>query len=291
MAGPGVPAGVRAPGVARTADVTPTLLRLLGMDPLAADLDGVDLLAPGRPARAMPRPYYPRSLGWAPLHSYRVGALKSSTRRGRSSTTLPPIPASSATSRAPIPAQVARLREALGAGAAGRDERRAQRVGPARSRSGCAPSATWPTAPAPASAENALADPKDRIERWQLFEEGTWAEATGRPRRRGDRVPALVRGRAGERHLPPIARRRACGRAGTRGRRRTRWATLESLAPDDPLAWHEAAVSRAEAGRLEEAIRAERRAIALGPDLPELHNHLGILLARGGEVPAALGPS
>ena len=73
-AGPGVPTR-RVPGLARTADVTPTILRLLGLDPLP-QIDGTDLFAAGRPRESYAETWYPRSLGWSPLHSYRVGSQK-----------------------------------------------------------------------------------------------------------------------------------------------------------------------------------------------------------------------
>jgi protein O-GlcNAc transferase len=64
--------------------------------------------------------------------------------------------------------------------------------------------------------------------------------------------------------------------------------SLETLAPSDPLAWHERAIALDAAGDLDEAMRSERRAIALDPSLPEPHNHLGSLLARAGRLPEAL---
>jgi Flp pilus assembly protein TadD len=54
------------------------------------------------------------------------------------------------------------------------------------------------------------------------------------------------------------------------------------------VAWHERAIALDAAGQLEEAMRSERRAIALDPSLPEPHNHLGSLLARRGQHPEAL---
>src|SRR4029450_10299176 len=59
--------------------------------------------------------------------------------------------------------------------------------------------------------------------------------------------------------------------------------TLETIAPSDPVAWHERAIALDAAGQLEEAMRSERRAVALDPTLPEPHNHLGSLLARRGQ--------
>ena len=63
---------------------------------------------------------------------------------------------------------------------------------------------------------------------------------------------------------------------------------LETIAPSDPVAWHERAIALDAAGQAEEAIRSERRAIALDPSLPEPHNHLGSMLARRGQAGEAL---
>jgi protein O-GlcNAc transferase len=63
---------------------------------------------------------------------------------------------------------------------------------------------------------------------------------------------------------------------------------LEMIAPSDPVAWHERAIALDAAGDLEEAMRSERRAIAIDDTLPEPHNHLGSLLARADRLPEAL---
>jgi choline-sulfatase len=285
VAGPGVPAGLRARGMARTADVTPTILRLLGMDP-PSPIDGVDLLGAGRPRESYAETYYPRSLGWSPLHSYRVGALKLIDAPRPELYDLSTDPHEQRDRASTDPAQVARLREALA---------RARQGETSGARSASDPEVAErlralgyvTTDPAPASSEAALADPKDRIERWQLFEEGTWAEGRGDLAAAVARFRQLVRDEPGNatfrRSLAAVLRKSGNVRAAADA-----LAALETLAPDDPLAWHESAVSLAEAGKLDEAIRAERRALALGPALPELHNHLGILLARKGEVPASL---
>ena len=75
LAGPGVPRGERRPGPARTADVTPTLLALLGLG-VPAGLDGRNLLAGPLPRESYAETLYPASFGWAPLFSYRLGSLK-----------------------------------------------------------------------------------------------------------------------------------------------------------------------------------------------------------------------
>src|SRR5262249_2550614 len=75
LAGPGVPEGKRRPGLARTADVLPTILGRLG---IAAPhgLHGVGLLSRPPPAAAYAETLYPQTFGWAPLHAWRRGSLK-----------------------------------------------------------------------------------------------------------------------------------------------------------------------------------------------------------------------
>ena len=158
-AGPGVPTR-RVPGLARTADVTPTILRLLGMDPMP-QIDGMDLLAAGRPSRELRRDLYPAQPRLVAA-STRTGSARSSssTRRGRSFTTSADDPDEPRNRASTDPAQVARLREALARARQG-ETSGARSASTPRSPSGCAPSATSP-GPGPVPAEKALADPKDR---------------------------------------------------------------------------------------------------------------------------------
>ena len=82
MAGPGVPAGVVSPVVARGIDVAPTLLDLAGGIPPRGAMEGRSL-GPALRGRPMPNePAYAESLfarlrlGWAPLHAWRTARLK-----------------------------------------------------------------------------------------------------------------------------------------------------------------------------------------------------------------------
>lgn len=284
VAGPGVPSGVRLAGRARTADVLPTLLAMAGI-PAPVGLDGVDVIGGPRARESYAETVYPRTLGWAPLHSLRVGALKYIDAPRAELYDLAQDPGEEHDRAASRPDDVARLSAALAA------MRRGERTAP---RSADDPQvaerlrALGYVSGAPAGADaSALADPKDRIELWHRFEEATWADA------RGERIKALRSFRALVAAEPPNATFRRTLSAALRRAGRVREAAaalgdLEVVAPDDPLAWHEAAVSAAEAGRLDEALRAERRALVLGPELPELHNHLGILQARAGMTSDAL---
>ena len=218
-AGPGVPTR-RVPGLARTADVTPTILRLLGMDPLP-QIDGMDLLAAGRPREsyaetllsAQPRLVAPPLVSGAARSS-------SSTRRGRSFTTSPTIPMSSATSRAPIPHRSrACARPSRGRGRARRVAREARRT--PRSPSGCAPSATSPRARRPVGGEGAgrSQGPHRAL---AALRGGDLGGGTGRPCVCDDQRSASSSRTS--RGTPPSADRSRprSGRAGTRGRPRRR---------------------------------------------------------------------
>ena len=285
VAGPGVPAGVRLAGRARTADVLPTLLALAGI-PAPAGLDGADVIGGPRARESYAETVYPRTLGWAPLHSLRVGDLKYIDAPRAELYDLAQDPGEEHDRAAARPDDVARLSAALAAMRSGErtasrsasDPQVAERLRALGYVSG---------APAAAAETAALADPKDRIALWHRFEEATWAEA------RGERVEALRSFRALVAAEPSNATFRRTLAAALRRAGRVRDAAaalgnLEVVAPDDPLAWHEAAVSAAEAGRLDDALRAERRALVLGPELPELHNHLGMLQARAGMAADAL---
>ena len=285
VAGPGVPAGVRLAGGARTADLLPTLLAAAGI-PAPAGLDGVDVIGGPRARESYAETIYPRTLGWAPLHSFRVGALKYIDAPRPELYDLAQDPGEQDDLAARRPDDVARLSAALAAMRAA--ERTAVRTASDPQVAERLRALGYVSGAPVASAETtALADPKDRIALWHRFEEAIWADA------RGDRVAALKAFRALVEAEPRNATFRrtlaaALRRAGRNREAAAALADLEVLAPDDPLAWHEAAVSAAEAGRLEEALRAERRAIVLGPELPELHNHLGILQTRAGMATDAL---
>ena len=285
VAGPGVPAGARLPGLARTADVLPTLLHLLDV-PAPEGLDGVDVLGGSRVRESYAETVYPRTLGWAPLHSYRLGPLKYIHAPRPELYDLAQDPGEEHDLAAGRPDDVARMAAAL---AAMRSRARA----PVRAASDPEVAERlralgYVTAPAGADdGARTGADPKDRILLWHRFEQASWADA------RGDRTTALGIFRTLVAEEPANAAfRRALAatlrRAGRAAEANAALGDLEAIAPRDPLAWHEWAVSAAQAGRFAEALRAEQRAITLDPNLPELHNHLGILQARTGKSAEAL---
>jgi choline-sulfatase len=283
IAGPGVGASRRA-GLARTVDLTPTILARLDV-PVPGGLDGADLLGPARSAEAYAETLYPETLGWAGLRALRVGALKYidaprpelydlaadpgetrnlvTTREADAKRLRRGLEALQATERAALPAaddpEVAEKLRALG----------------------------YVSAPPPAAASGPRLDPKDALPAWRLFEEAVWADARGEHARAAQALRDLVRREPGNPAFVQAlaAALRASGQAAQAAEA---LGGLEAIAPSDPVAWHERALALDAAGDLEEAMRSERRAIALDPSLPEPHNHLGSLLVRRGRAAEAL---
>lgn len=285
LAGPGVPEGERRSGIARTADLFPTLLARLGVA-APPGLDGTDLLAgsPGREAYA--ESLYPATFGWSALHAFRNGPLKliDAPRPELYDLAADPLEAHDLAPREPE--AVARLRQALQAVRArarpasiavldGASEERLRALG-----------YVAPAAALDAADDPSAPDPKDRLASYRAFEEAVWAEARGETRAASAGLERLVREEprnlAFRRSLAASLRREgrlaeAVDALGLPGRGR-----------DDAIAWHERAMALAQAGRMTEAEASERTALSLNPLLPEPHNHVGVLLARQGKAAEAL---
>ena len=285
LAGPGITAGQRVAGLARTADVMPTLLRIAGVEP-PRRLDGADLLRGPRARESYAETDYPRTFGWAPLRAYRVGSLKyvAAPRPELYDLTVDPgethdLAASRPTDAARLSGLLAAVREHEGGGGPARfsDPEVAERL---RALGYVA------AEPPPGGTHRALADPKDRIALWDRFQKATAAEMSG------DRTSAI----AALRHLVAADpgngtfRRTLAATLRRAGQARQALAVLGDVrAPaEDALVWHERAIAAEAAGDLSTAVAAAQRALALAPQLPELHNHMGVLHTRGGEMAAAL---
>ena len=242
----------------------------------------MDLLARRPPSRELCRDAAIRAAS-AGRRCTRIGSARSSssTRRGRSSTTSPTIPreqrdrasADPATGRAPARGPGARRGRARRAAAS-------ERVGPGGRR---------------AAARARLRDhgPGARVDGERAgrsqgphralaaLRGGDLGGGTGRPRVRGDAVPRSSSGTS--RGTPPSADRSRprSGRAGTRGRPRTRWPRSRRWPPT--IRWPGTRRAVCARGSRKAGRGDPRRARARSPSvptLPELHNHLGILLAR-----------
>jgi arylsulfatase A-like enzyme/Flp pilus assembly protein TadD len=286
MAGPGVPAGRRIAGMARTVDVVPTVLGRLGLD-VPHGLDGTDLLSGAPPSReSYAETLYPLSLGWAPLFSLRVGALKYIDAPRAELYDLAADPREAHDVASARPADVARLRQALAA--LRKDDRpQAGRTADAETAERLRALGYAAGGPPPVTDMSRLKDPKDALPQWHLFEQANAAEALG------DREAALRALRELVAREPRNATFRRSLSSALRRAGRSREAVaalgeLEAIAPEDAVAWHERAVALAVAGQVDEAIRSEQRATALNPLLPEPFNHLGLLLAQRGRMSEAL---
>jgi arylsulfatase A-like enzyme/Flp pilus assembly protein TadD len=283
LAGPGLPSGERRRGLARTADVAPTVLGAMGV-PAPSDLDGADLMRT-KPQEAYAESRYAAGFGWAPLFSFRAGALKFVEAPRPELYDLAADPHETRDLARERPSDAARLRSALAA------FRRAERAGSAAPIDpGSAEKLRalgYVAGPAPALSVATGRDPKDALPLWQRFEEASWARTRGEPEAAASALRDLVAQDPGN---PAFLRALASAlRLGGRADAAVR--VLDDLtraAPDDALAWHERALAQAAAGRLAEAVASAERAAALDPALPEPHNHLGVLRARQGRAREAL---
>jgi choline-sulfatase len=286
LAGPKFPRGERRPGPARTTDVMPTLLALLGLTP-PQGLDGRDLLAGPLPRESYAETLYPRSFGWAPLFSYRIASLKLVDAPRPELYDLAADPGETASLTDRRPEDVARLRQALAAFRGSDTPGTVPALAPevaerlrALGYAGAAP-------PPPATGER-LVDPKDALPSFREFEQAVWAEA------RGELADAAAGYRRLLDHEPgnPVFRRSLAAVLRRTGRKdeaaRVASAGTKGASGTDAALAHEQALALAAAGRIDEAIRAEAHAIAQNPQLPEPHNHLAVLEARRGRPRDAL---
>lgn len=282
LAGTGVPIG-RRPGVARSVDLLPTILARAGV-PAPGGLDGADLLGPARGTEAYAETLYPETLGWAGLRALRVGAIKYIDAPRPELYDLGSDPGETRDLAGARAGDVDRLRRGLDAlratertaVAAADDPETAEKLRALGYVAGPAAAVTGPRT-----------DPKDALASWRLFEDAIWADARGEHAAAGQALGDLVRSDPGNAAFRQAlaAALRAAGRPKDAAEA---LAPLETLAPSDPIAWHERSIALDAAGNALEATRSERRAIALDAGLPEAHNHLGALLARSGRAAEAL---
>lgn len=264
-------------GLARTADIAPTIAARLGVS-LPGRLDGVDLLGGARGREAYAETFYPRTLGWAGLQALRLGSLKYIAAPRPELYDLATDPGETRDLAAARPQDAARLAAALSAhaapaAAAAADPEVAERL---RALGYVAAGGDTPKA--------AQRDPKDAAPLWRRFEEATAAEA------RGDRDGALRLLRALVKDDPGNAafRRTLASALRRSGRSTEAVALVDASEATDALTLHERALALAAAGRPEEALAVAREAAAGARDLPEAHNHLGVLEARAGRSVEAL---
>jgi choline-sulfatase len=280
LSGPGIPAGERRRGVARSVDVLPTLLARLGV-PAPPRLDGADLLG-ARANEAYAESLYPQALGWAPLHAFRLGSLRYIDAPRPELYDLADDPGETRNRLAERPQEAARLGAALAALRA--QERAPSRAGVSAETAERLGALGYVAGAAAPEGAGGGRDPKDALALWQRFEEASWAAA------RGDDAGALPALRALVRDEPGNAAFRRSLSAALRrtGRAREAAALLTDAAPTDATAWYERALALADAGSLAQAEQSDERALVLDPSLAEVHNHLGVLRAQRGDARQAL---
>ena len=283
LAGPGVPAATRRKDPARSVDLVPTLLGRLSLEQ-PARLDGVDLFARGSAFEAYAESLYPASFGWAPLRSFRIGALKLVEAPRPELYDLEADPGEAADLAAHRPDALARLQQALAASRS--QERRAATPRQDTESQERLRALGYVAGTESGSGEHAddRADPKDRLELYRSFEDAIWADARGE----GEAPLAGLRRLVAREPKNPVFRRTLAAALRRRGRSSEAVAALARADAGDAVSWHERALAEAGAGRLAEASESDRRALALDPSLPEPHNHLGVLLARQGRLAEAL---
>jgi arylsulfatase A-like enzyme/Flp pilus assembly protein TadD len=285
MAGPGVAAGERRSGVARTADLLPTLMGALG-EPVAAGLDGVDRLKQPSPRESYAETFYPAQFGWATLRSFRSGGLKLVDAPRPELYDLAGDPGEARDLARERPEAVERLRQAIRAlRQRGRPSAYASPDAATQER---LRSLGYAGASASIEADEPrdLPDPKDKLEPFLAFEDALSAEARGDAA--GARA-ALARLVARE-PASPLFRRTLASSLRRAGREREALDALGTPGRERRHArdWHERALALARAGRASEAEASERTALELDPALAEAHNQLGILLAGRGRLEEAL---
>jgi arylsulfatase A-like enzyme len=251
LAGPGVPAATRRKDPARSVDLVPTILGRLGLEP-PARLDGVDLFARGSASEAYAESLYPVSFGWAPLRSFRIGALKLVEAPRLELYDLESDPAETTDLAARRPDAIVRLQRAL---AAARSVDRT--AAPARQDAESAErlrALGYVAGAEVESGEDATdrPDPKDRLELYRRFEEAIWADARGE----GESPLASLRQLVAREPGNPAFRRALAAALRRRGRSGEAVAALGRADVGDAVTWHERALAQAGAGRLAEPPRA-----------------------------------
>ena len=280
VAGAGVPSGKRSPGLARSADIAPTLLAILGV-PLGAPVDGVDLTGSRGAGESYAETDYPTGFGWAPLRSWRLGDLKLIDAPDVELYDLSNDPQEDRNLAASKPKDVDRLRAVLHAALATEvraDPRRSEAAVEERLRSLGYVAGGASSGPGAGSAM----DPKKALPLLRDFERALEAEA------RGDLTSsaAILRGLV-KRDPSSLAFQRSLASALRRGGRLGEALSVlrkaAEAAPKDAAIAHDLAIALAEQGLDVQAIEWEERAVAIDHRFVEALVHLAALHAGRGD--------
>jgi choline-sulfatase len=278
VAGPGIPAA-RREDPASLVDIAPTLAKLAGITG-GHDFAGAHSLldAPSTEREIYAESVYPRVAGWSPAHALVRDRWKLIVSRGAE---LYAVSADPAETRNLADSHAA----TVGAMAARIETLRAPRTGgaPAAAASGAAEKlralgyvASAPGRFAPDDAPN----PADHIAAWGEFE-GALADLRARPARAVGRLQKLA---SAFPDAPAFQSTyaRALSQTGSLQAAIAIYRRAVAKWAEDPVLFHELAVTARQAGLAEEALRAETAALALDPSLPSAHNGIGLLMTDAG---------
>ncbi|MBX7185471.1 MAG: sulfatase-like hydrolase/transferase [Vicinamibacteria bacterium] len=281
ISGTGVPVGKRTKDLARSADLAPTLLAILGARGLV-DVDGRNLGAEGGAGEAYAESDYPAGFGWAPLRSWRLGDLKWIDAPAAELYDLARDPHEERNLATARPQDAERLRGVLRMALRSevrRDEQRLSREVEERLRSlGYVAGGARRTA----SAGQAM-DPKSALPLFRAFERAMESEAGGDLKSSADILYGLVAKDPGN-----LTFRRSLASALGRSSRLAETIRVlkegEKSAPQDPTLLHDLAMALAQQGQIEQAIGFDDRALAIDPTFVEALNHVSALHAGRGEL-------
>lgn len=280
ISGPGVSPGARLTGVARSADLLPTLLGVLGIEG-PPGLDGRNLRKDSSGREAYAESDYATGFGWAPLRAWRIGNLKLIDAPRPELYDLAVDPGESSDLSGSRPADVGRLRGVLKSALA------SEVKGAARSVSGESEerlrSLGYVAAALPGSGpDGPVTDPKDAAPLLREFERAMDAEGRGDLEGSVRRLSELIR-----KDPANLTFHRSLASALRRARRGDEALRVlhaaEKLDPRSATLAHDRALVLDELGKDVQAIESEKRAIELDPALVDAHDHLAALHAEAGD--------
>lgn len=284
IAGPGVEPGRRSRALARSADLAPTLLALLGAPGLDA-VDGRNLADTPALGESYAESDYPTGFGWAPLRAWRLGSLKFIEAPEVELFDLASDPREERNLAPERSADVLRLRGVLQAALSTEvreDQRRSNAEVEERLRS-LGYVAGRPSGALPAGGAR---DPKAAGRLFRDFERALESE------NRGDLNSAilLLQGLTREDPANVTFHRTLASALRRNNRAEESLSVLQEaarLVPKDAAIAHDLAISLAKLGRGVPAIESDERAIAIDPAFVDALDHLATLRALRGEFDLA----
>ena len=281
ISGTGVTAAKRTKDLARSADLAPTVLALLGVPGLGG-VDGRDLTVGGGAGESYAESDYPTGFGWAPLRSWRLGDLKLIEAPKVELYDLTQDPGEKRNLAGAEPRDVERLRGVLHAALKSEIRPSARRVsGETEERLRSLGYVAGGAAPA-GPGTNAL-DPKSALPLLRDFERAMESEASWNLK-----ASALILASLVTRDPANLTFRRSLASALRRSSRGGEAVQVlreaEKTAPKDASVLHDLALALGEQGELVQAIEFEDRVIAVDPGFVDAFSHLATLQAVRGDL-------